>query len=81
MKCTGPKCSRPTYAEGLCRAHHRQHCRHPGRPLKPLRKKGEPLVLSSDEAAALLKVGKRLRLTVVELAQKIAAVGVRQTRA
>jgi hypothetical protein len=40
--CTGPKCSRPAVANGLCDSHNRQRLR--GRELTALRERGHPLV-------------------------------------
>lgn len=78
--CRGPKCSRPAYAKGLCNAHHRQSLRrNKGERLKPLMTNGEAaLRLSLDEAAALLRMAKRQKMTLHELAKRIVSVGVGQ---
>jgi hypothetical protein len=40
--CTGPECEREAVAEGLCPTHYKQRQR--GRPLTPIRERGNPLV-------------------------------------
>ncbi len=42
MTCTGPKCSRPVVAFGLCGTHYMQRVR--GTAIRPIRERGDPLV-------------------------------------
>ena len=68
MTCTGPECSRPTVARGLCASHYRQQQR--GREITPLRSGPSRVAVTvrvSEPAAAAVRRDRAGARTALEI--------------